>query len=331
LKLESNVLIKVENLKKWFPVRRGFLRTLFSRKETLHVHAVDGVSFEIKRGEIFGLVGKSGCGKTTLGRTLLKLVEPTGGRVYFDGRDIFSLSDEEFRKIRRKMQIIFQDPYDSVDPKMTIAEIVGEPLVINNLVSSDRELDERVTSALEEVELVPPKDFLHRYPHELSGGQLQRAAIARALVLKPKFIVADEPVSMLDVSIRAEVLDVMLNLREKEDLAFLFIAHDIALARHMCDRIAVMYLGKIVEMGSTDDIVNKPKHPYTRALISAVARPDPTSHVELQIKGEISDPINPPAGCRFHPRCLYCGDKCSEIAPELIRIEGDHYVACSCI
>jgi peptide/nickel transport system ATP-binding protein len=198
-------------------------------------------------------------------------------------------------------------------------------------VSSDRELDERVTSALEEVELVPPKDFLHRYPHELSGGQLQRAAIARALVLKPKFIVADEPVSMLDVSIRAEVLDVMLNLREKENLAFLFIAHDIALARHMCDRIAVMYLGKIVEMGSTDDIVNKPKHPYTRALISAVARPDPASHVELQIKGEISDPINPPAGCRFHPRCLYCGDKCSEIAPELIRIEGDHYVACSCI
>ncbi len=327
--MEKDVLIKVKNLKKLFPVRQGFIQSLFSRKEEFHVHALDVVSFEIRKGEIFGLVGESGCGKTTLGRTLLKLVEPTGGKVYFDGRDIFSLGKEEFRGIRRQMQIIFQDPYDSVNPKMTTSEIVGEPLVINNLVTSDRELDEKVILALEDVDLVPPGDFLSRYPYELSGGQLQRVAIARALVLKPKFIVADEPVSMLDVSMRAEVLDVMLKLREKESLSFLFIAHDIALARHMCDRIAVMYLGKIVEIGNTEDVVYKPKHPYTMALISAVARPDPTYHVELKLKGEIPDPIDPPSGCRFHPRCPYSNEKCSEELPELIVVEADHYVACS--
>jgi len=323
----SEKLIVVENLKKWFPVRMGFFKTLLTRK-TLFVRAVDGVSFNIKKGEIFGLAGESGSGKTTTGKVLIKLLEPTDGKIFFEGKDVTFLKEKMVKPLRRKMQIIFQDPYESLNPFMTVRDILQEPLTINNIIGDEAE--ERIYKALEDVKLTPPEEFLLRYPHELSGGQRQRVAFARAMVLDPQFVVADEPVSMLDVSIRAEILNLIVELRDERNVAFLYITHDLALARHICDRIAVMYLGKIVEMGDVEQVILNSMHPYTEALISAVPVPDPTSkRIEVQVKGEIPSPINPPSGCRFHTRCpAFIGEVCKVKEPVLVEVEKGHFVAC---
>ena len=323
----NETLVKVENLKKWFPVRIGFFRSMISRKQ-LFVHAVDGISFDIDKGEIFGLAGESGSGKTTTGRALLRLVEPTSGKIYFRDTEITHIPENKFKPFRRKLQIVFQDPYESLNPKMTIFDILAEPPRIQG-IKSNHELKEKVNNVLEDVELIPPEEFTFRYPHELSGGQRQRVATARALILGPEFIVADEPVSMLDVSIRAEVLNLMLELVEKYHVSFLYITHDLALSRHICNRIAVMYLGKIMEQGDVDRVIADPLHPYTQALRSAVPVPDPTSRrIEVVIKGEIPNPIDPPPGCRFHTRCPnYIGEICRTKEPPLLNAKG-RLVAC---
>lgn len=323
----SETLLEVQNLKKYFPIRLGFFRTLISKKQPF-VHAVDDISFYVNKGEIFGLAGESGSGKTTTGRAVLKLTEPTSGKILFKGKDVTGLNERAFKGYRRKMQIIFQDPYESIDPRMIVRSIVEEPLLIQGLVG--KEMEDRVYKVMEDVQLTPPEEFLFRFPHELSGGQRQRVACARALVLGPEFIVADEPVSMLDVSIRAEVLNLMVDLREKYNVSFLYITHDLALSRHICDRLAVMYLGKIMEMGRIEQVVLEALHPYTKALIEAVPVPDPTSkRIEVGIKGEIPSPINPPSGCRFHTRCpSYIGDICRTKEPMLKEVGKGHYVAC---
>lgn len=321
-------IVKADNLTKWFPVRTGFFETLFS-KEQRFIHAVDGVSLAIRKGEIFGLAGESGSGKTTTGRLLLRLTEPTRGQIFFKGKDITKLNDVELKPLRKMMQIIFQDPYESINPRMSIADIVSEPLRIHYPDMSEGEAEERVEKALEDVELIPPEEFLFRFPHELSGGQRQRVSVARAFILNPEFVVADEPVSMLDVSIRAGILNMMLDLVEKHDVSFLYITHDLALARHICDKIGIMYLGKIMEMSHVDKIVQEPLHPYTKALISAVPDPDPTSkRIEVVIGGEIPSPIDIPPSCRFHTRCPYAMEICRRKEPPLIDLGGEHYVAC---
>jgi peptide/nickel transport system ATP-binding protein len=321
-------MVEVENLTKHFPIKMGFFKTLFSSKQ-LVVRAVDGVSFYIKPKEIFGLIGESGCGKTTTGRLVLKLIEPTAGKIFFKGKDITSFSEEEMRPLRRKMQIIFQDPYESLNPRMTIFDIIAEPLHIQKIVETDEQALDKVMKVMEDMDLIPPEDFLYRFPHEVSGGQRQRIAIARAFVLEPEFIVADEPVSMLDASIRSEVSKLILNLVEKFHVSFLYITHDIALARYMCNRIAVMYLGKIVEEGPTESVIQNPHHPYTAALIAAVPVPDPTvKRSKAVLKGEVPSPINPPPGCRFNTRCPYAREKCQREEPQLIEIEKGRYVAC---
>lgn len=320
-------VVKVENLKKWFPVRMGLFRSIMGGKE-LFVRAVDDISFEVKLKEIYGLAGESGSGKTTTGRILVRLISPTDGKIFFKNQDISSLSDRALKPIRRKMQIIFQDPYESLNPRKYIRSIIEEPLLIHGIVG--KEVEDRVYEGMENVQLTPPEEFLFRFPHEISGGQRQRVAVARALVLKPEFIVADEPVSMLDVSIRAEVLNLMTDLRDKLGVSFLYITHDLALARHICDNLAIMYLGKIMEKGPTEAVLKEPLHPYTQALISAVPIPDPTSRrIEVSVKGEIPSPVNPPSGCRFHTRCpAYMGDICRTKEPPLIEVAKNHYVAC---
>ncbi|NWG10807.1 ABC transporter ATP-binding protein [Candidatus Bathyarchaeota archaeon] len=323
----NETIIEAINLKKWFPLRTGFLSTLL--RSELYVKAVDDVSFTIGKGEIFGLAGESGSGKTTAGKLLIRLIEPTGGKIIFKGEDISRLSENRLKSYRKKLQLVFQDPYESLNPRMLVEDILSEPLQIHG-ISEEKEISGIIHKVMEAVKLTPPDEFLLRYPHELSGGQRQRVATARALMLDPEFIVADEPVSMLDVSIRAEVLNVILDLRNKFNVAFLFITHDLALARHICDRIAVMYLGKMVEMASADELVYEPLHPYTRALIEAVPVPDPTANrISMVIKGEIPSPVNPPSGCRFHTRCpSFIGDVCRKKEPELAEISKDHYVAC---
>jgi peptide/nickel transport system ATP-binding protein len=326
--MKGEAELKVVNLKKWFPVRRGIVSTLLSRK-TEYVKAVDGVSFEVRKGEIFGLAGESGCGKTTTGKTILRLLEPTSGEIYFGGQDITALNKVDMKKMRRKMQIIYQDPYQSLNPRMTVFDIISEPINVHELSDSLAETEEMIHKSLEEVELIPAEDFVFRFPHELSGGQRQRVAVARTLVLQPSFIVADEPISMLDVSIRAGILKVMLQTRLAKDVTYIFITHDLAYARHICHRGAIMYLGKIVEMTSMDHLVRHPLHPYTIALMKAVPVPDPAyEKARAVIGGEVPTPINPPSGCRFHPRCSKATDVCSTEEPELIEVGDGHFVAC---
>lgn len=328
IKIEKDAHVIAVNLRKYFPIKLGFVQSLLT-KEPIYVKAVDKISFYVKKGEIFALVGESGSGKTTTGRLLIKLLEPTSGRIFFNGKNITKLSQFEVRKLRSKMQIIFQDPYESLNPRMSIYDILAEPLEILNLTSSIEESSERINRVLEDMNLVPPEQFLFRFPHELSGGQRQRVAVARAFVVNPEFIVADEPVSMLDASIRTEVIRLILEMVKKAHCTFLFITHDIALSRYLSNRLAVMYLGKIVEMGPTEEVIKNPAHPYTQALINAVPVPDPDARrTEVVIKGEIASPINPPPGCRFHPRCPYAKEQCKQQEPELLEISKDRYVAC---
>jgi len=325
--VKNGVILEVQNLRKYFPLKLGFLKTLMGA--VLLVRAVDDVSFTIGKGEILGLVGESGCGKTTTGRVVLKLLEPTSGRIFFKGEEITFLPPDEMRRLRRHMQIIFQDPYESLNPRMSVYDIVSEPIRVQGLEYEEDKITEMVKDTLLQMGLVPPEEFLYRFPHEVSGGQRQRIAVARALVTNPEFLVADEPVSMLDASIRVEVSKLMLDLVKDRGISMLYITHDIALARYMCDRIAVMYLGEIVEQGSTEEILMEPLHPYTQALMLAVPVPDPSvRRLEVIVKGEVANPIAPPPGCRFHPRCPKAQDICRRRKPELIEIEEGRFVAC---
>lgn len=320
--MEDNVLLKVKKLKKYFPVRGGILSKIIG-----YVQAVDEISFDIKRGETLGLVGESGCGKTTTGRTIIRLLEPTAGEVDFKGKDIFKLSKEELRKARRNIQIIFQDPFGSLNPRMTVGEIVGESLLIHKIAKNKKEKEERVKDLLETVGL--NAGHARRYPHEFSGGQRQRVGIARALALNPKLVICDEPVSALDVSIQAQVINLLEDLQEKFNLTYLFIAHDLSVVKHISDRVAVMYLGKIVELSSTSELYDNTQHPYTEALLSAVPIPDPTlKRQRIVLEGDVPSPFKPPAGCRFHPRCKYVKPICSQEEPELTDIGNGHFVAC---
>ncbi len=325
---EQATVIHVEGLTKWFQLKTGLLKSLVA-SEQLFVRAVDEITFDIKKKEIFGLAGESGSGKTTTGRLLVRLLEPTRGKIIFDGTDITKLGDRELKPLRKRMQIVFQDPYESLNPRMTVKAIIDEPLRVQKVCKTEEEVEERVKQILREVELVPPEEFLYRFPHELSGGQRQRVAVARAFVLQPELVVADEPVSMLDVSIRAEILNLMLNLVQKYETSFLFITHDLAVSRHMCDRLGIMYLGQIVESGPTDDVIGNPLHPYTQGLLAAVPVPDPSSRRAGDvIQGEIPSPVNPPPGCRFHTRCPYAHARCVVEEPHLVDVEKDHKVAC---
>ncbi len=357
---ETMPIIKAVDLKVWYPVRRTFIDALMM-KPRLYVHAVDGVTFDIHASETLCLVGESGCGKTTTGRALLRLVDVEnirGGKVLFQPYkstldiiaeeqpeaideetkmvNIYKLNEKLMKLLRREMQIVFQDPFGSLNPRFKVYDIVEEPLKIHGIGTPEERYD-MVWKALSVVKLNPPEEFMERYPHQLSGGQRQRVSIARALVLNPRFLMADEPVSMLDVSIRAEVLEVLNELKEKFNMAILFITHDLALARYVCDRIAVMYLGRIVELAPADVIVNNPLHPYTKALIAAIPEPNPENRLkmrEIMIKGEVTSAVNIPPGCRFRPRCIaydnteWVRPHCESSEPGLIEVEPNHYVAC---
>jgi oligopeptide/dipeptide ABC transporter ATP-binding protein len=313
-------LLDVRNLRKYFPVRKGFLSRAVG-----HVKAVDGVSFSILKGETFGLVGESGCGKTTTGRAVLRLVEPDSGEVRFDGVDLLNLRKAELRRMRRDLQIIFQDPYASLNPRMKIRKIVGEPFVIHGMQSSDR--DDRIAELLKVVGLDP--SAMNRYPHEFSGGQRQRIGIARALALTPKLIVADEPVSALDVSIQAQITELLRELQRKLGLAYLFISHSIPVVEQLSKRIGVMYLGKLMEVGTAEQVCWSPKHPYTQALISAVPVPDPASRSKrIVLRGDVPTPLNPPVGCRFHPRCPIAEERCRKEDPALRMLGDGRSAAC---
>jgi oligopeptide transport system ATP-binding protein len=318
----AEALLRVKNLKKYFPIRGG----LFSR-EVARVHAVDDVSFDIYPGETLGLVGESGCGKSTTGRAILRLIEPTAGEVSFDGKNVTTLDKRALRALRKEMQIIFQDPYASLNPRMTVGSIVGEALVIHKLAATKREREERVVKILETVGL--SADHLRRYPHEFSGGQRQRIGIARSLAVSPKFIVADEPVSALDVSIQAQIINLLEDLQKQFGLTYLFIAHDLSVVEHISTRVAVMYLGKIVELAPAKDLYTNPKHPYTEALLSAVPIPDPTvKRKRILLEGDVPSPIKPPSGCRFHTRCPIRVASCSQNEQVLKEISPGHWVAC---
>ena len=321
----DDVLLEVKNLKMHFPVGSGFL----SRKPTGYVKAVDDVSFTVKRGETLGLVGESGCGKTTTGRCILQLYKPTDGQVMFDGQDLTRLNTKRMRAMRREMQVIFQDPYSSLNPRMTAGNIIGEPLIVHGLVNGKAEYREKVAELLTNVGLNPY--MADRFPHEFSGGQRQRIGVARALSVSPKFIVADEPVSALDVSIQAQIINLLEDLQEQFNLTYLFIAHDLSVVRHISDRVGVMYLGHMVELAERNEIYRNPIHPYTRALLSAVPIPDPVLDAQRErvlLTGEVPSPLNPPSGCVFHPRCPDANDTCSQVLPSLREVEPEHYSAC---
>lgn len=318
----SQPLIKVENLVKEFSIKGG----VFGR-EVASVKAVNGVSLEIKRGETLGLVGESGCGKSTLGRSIIRLIDSTSGKIFFNGEDIMGLKGEDLRALRKRMQIIFQDPYASLNPRMTVASIIGEPLVIHKVLGSKKDREDRVKELLELVGL--RKESLHRYPHEFSGGQRQRIGIARAIAINPEFIVCDEPVSALDVSIQAQVVNLLMDLQQKFGLTYLFIAHDLKVVEHISNRIAVMYLGKIVELAEAKEVCLRPVHPYTKALLSAIPVPDPDhKRNRIILKGDVPSPINPPSGCFFHPRCPQFGEGCNSQLPPLAEKSRGHLAAC---
>ncbi len=322
---DDAVLLRVENLVKYFPISQR----AFFRRHASAVHAVDDVSFNLKRGETLGLVGESGCGKSTTGRTILQLYRPTSGAVFFDGVDLVKLKGQELRKMRRRMQIIFQDPYASLNPRMTVGEIISDPLLVFNVAKSKKEILENVRSLLELVKLDP--SFTNRYPHEFSGGQRQRIGVARALALHPELIVCDEPISALDVSIQAQVVNLLVELQQQFNLTYLFIAHDLSMVRLLCDRVAVMYLGVLVELSECDELYDNPLHPYTKALLSAVPIPDPIVEEKRQriiLKGEVPSPVNPPSGCRFHTRCPIAQPICTDLVPEWREMLPGHFVAC---
>jgi oligopeptide transport system ATP-binding protein len=321
----STPLLDVRNLTKHFPVTAG----LFGGRTVGLVKAVDGISFTIARGETVGLVGESGCGKTTTGRCILRLEEPTGGQILFEGRDLARVRPAELRTLRRRIQVIFQDPYASLNPRMTIGEIIGEPMRVHGVVSSRSEAHGRVAEVLRTVGLTPT--MADRYPHMLSGGQRQRVGVARALAVEPAFIICDEPVSALDVSIQAQIINLLEELQERFHLTYLFIAHDLSVVRHISDRVAVMYLGRIAEIADRDELYKTPLHPYTQALLSAVPIPDPAVEADRHpviLKGEVPSPLNPPAGCVFHPRCPIAIADCQSAVPEPREISPEHWAAC---
>ncbi len=320
----NHILLDVKGLKKYFPITQGIL----IQRKVADVKAVDGLDFSIRSGETLGLVGESGCGKSTTGRTILQLYRPTAGDVFFQGKDLAKMQGEELRKMRRHMQMIFQDPYASLNPRMTVGDIIGEPLEVHN-IAKGKEKKERVQELLQIVGLNPY--FVNRYPHEFSGGQRQRIGVARALAVNPDFIVCDEPISALDVSIQAQIINLLEELQTKFNLTYLFIAHDLSVVRHISDRIAVMYLGKIVELTDRDSLYGNPLHPYTKALLSAVPIPDPVVEEKREriiLTGDVPSPVNPPSGCRFHTRCPLAIDICKQVDPEFREVGGGHLVAC---
>jgi peptide/nickel transport system ATP-binding protein len=327
--MTTNGLLGVEHLKKYFPVRKGIFSSLGGGKSA-YVRAVDDVSFMLSESEILGFVGESGCGKSTMSRTILRLTEPTGGKIQFKGTDITSLSKKEFLRYRPKMQMIFQDPFGSLNPRRTVADTLRQTIKIHNLTAGNKSKEASlIQKTLEEVELKPHDEFWDKYPALLSGGQLQRVSIGRVLVLQPSFVIADEPISMLDVSVRIGILDLMLRMRDKYGISFIYITHDLVTARYICDRIAIMYLGQIVEIGPTEEVVHHPRHPYTQALIAAVPDPDPSAELaDLPIKGFV--PVTPEdtQSCNFSPRCPYCGRECRENKPQMDKIGDSHFVSC---
>ncbi len=323
----ENYILEVKNLKQYFPIQQGFLQRVVG-----HVKAVDGVSFKLREQEVLGIVGESGCGKTTTGRSILRLYEPTGGEVLYrraDGTqvDVAALDKQSMKELRREMRMIFQDPFSSLNPRFTVKDIIGEPLIIHR-VARGRELEERVAKLMQSVGLNP--DYMSRYPHEFSGGQRQRIGLARTLTLNPRLIIADEPVSALDVSVQAQVLNLLQDLKDDLGLTLIFIAHDLSVVEHICDRIAVMYLGRIVEITESEELLQRPLHPYTEALVSAVPPADPDIHVNrIILEGDIPSPANPPSGCVFHPRCRYNdGNRCVKEEPSLREISPNHYASC---
>lgn len=326
--MKQQEVLRVVNLKKYFPLHRGLLSSIASRARGF-VRAVDGISFSVGKEEILGFVGESGCGKSTMSRTILRLIEPTSGQIRYDDIEVTSLSRRELKSLRSKIQMIFQDPHGSLNPRRTVADTLRQTIRIHRLTGSLKEENALISRTLEEVELKPVEAFSDRYPDLLSGGQRQRVGIARVLVLQPRLLVADEPISMLDVSVRIGILDLLLKMRERHGISFLYITHDLATARYICDRIAIMYLGKIVEIAPTETILGSPLHPYTQALIEAVPVTDPTVKIrDVPIKGYV--PVAPEEfqGCRFEPRCLYAQDSCRHREPELVQVNSDHSVAC---
>jgi oligopeptide/dipeptide ABC transporter ATP-binding protein len=325
--VSQDEILRVEHLIKYYPVEKSFLERVFTRCKHF-VKAVDDVSFDVKRGEIFTLAGESGCGKTTTGKLVVRLISPTSGKLFFDDVEITDLKNEDLRMLKRKMQIIFQDPYASFNPRMKIGDAVGHPLTIHGLADGE-EKKKRVAELFDRVGLTPAEKFVDLYPHQMSGGQRQRAAMARSLIMQPEFIVADEPVSMIDVSLRTAIVDLMLNLRKDFGLTYLFITHDLAIAKYISDRIGIMYLGRIVELGEKETIFSNPIHPYTQALLAAIPVPDPDrKRSATKLIGDVPSAIDIPSGCRFHTRCRFATEGCEKEEPQLIEVSTGHFAAC---